>query len=79
MGVSRRKFLNRTLGVAPLLAIAQASCRHSVEQVSMNTNLSDSPFESAYLKAEREGRLADLESRLWEILQSCRLARASAA
>ena len=73
MSVSRRKFLNRTLPAASLLAIAQASCRHSVEQVSMNTNPSDSPFESAYLKAEREGRLADLEGRLWEILQSCRL------
>ena len=69
MGVSRRKFLNRTLPAAPLLAIAQASCRHSVEQVSMNTNLSDSPFESAYLKAEREGRLADLPSLFLAIAQ----------
>ncbi len=30
-------------------------------------------FEPAYLKAEREGRLAILEQELWEILEECRL------
>jgi putative pyruvate formate lyase activating enzyme len=72
MSVSRREFFNRALPVAPF-AIAQASCRHSPERVSMNTNPADSRFEPVYLKAEREGRLADLESKLWKILQSCHL------
>jgi putative pyruvate formate lyase activating enzyme len=72
MDVSRREFFNRSLLVAPF-AIAQATCHHSPEQVSMNTNPVESSFESAYLKAEREGRLADLECKLWEIFRSCRL------
>jgi len=39
----------------------------------MNTNSADLQFEPAYLKAERDGHLADLESRLWEIFQDCHL------
>jgi putative pyruvate formate lyase activating enzyme len=33
----------------------------------------DNRFKPAYLRTEREGRLAKLESELWEIFQSCRL------
>jgi putative pyruvate formate lyase activating enzyme len=72
MGVSRCKFLNRLLPVAPL-AVKQTTCRHSPERVSKRTITAGPLFASAYLKAEREGRLADLESKLWEIFESCRL------
>lgn len=55
------------------LAIAQAGCRHSPEQVSMKSGTAAARWEPSYLKAESEGRLAQVEKELWEILRSCRL------
>ncbi len=39
----------------------------------MDISTPSSTFEPAYLKAEHEGRLAAIESDLWEIFRSCRL------
>lgn len=72
MGLSRREFLNRTIPAVPFV-VTQARCRHSPDQVSMNMKEADSRFEPGYLKAEREGRLANLESELWEIFRNCHL------
>ncbi len=39
----------------------------------MNMETASSRFEPAYLKTEREGRLAILEDELWEVFRKCRL------
>jgi putative pyruvate formate lyase activating enzyme len=70
MGISRRDFL---YGMVPSLAIAGTHCGRAPQRVSTNMKEADSRFEPAYRKAEREGRLADVENRLWEIFRSCRL------
>ncbi len=72
MDISRREFVNRTLPVAAL-AVTPVQCRHSPERLSMNTKGEAPQFHAAYLKAEREGRLASLEKEFWDIFQSCRL------
>jgi putative pyruvate formate lyase activating enzyme len=72
MSISRRDFLYGMVPVAPL-AITGAHCGRAPQQVTTNMKEADSRSEPAYLKAEREGHLADLESELWEIFRSCRL------
>jgi len=72
MDLSRRQSLNRTLP-ADSMAIAQAQSRHFPEQVLMSTKAPEPQFQAAYLEAEQEGRLANLERELWNILQHCRL------
>ena len=72
MGISRRIFLNRAFPVVSF-AMIQAQCRHPSEKIAMDTATDVSRFEPSYLKVEREGRLAKLETELWEILRNCRL------
>ena len=72
MGLSRRAFLAGTLPAIPF-ALASSGCRRSYEQTEMNKNSKASRFEPSYLKLEREGRLAEVESEFWDIFQECRL------
>ena len=70
--MTRRRFMYRSLPVVPLaLAPSQYSCRPV--QVSTNMKRENAPFEPAYLKLEREGRLAVLEKELWDIFRNCHL------
>jgi hypothetical protein len=39
----------------------------------MEVKTTGTPFEPAYLQAEREGHLAILEKEFWDILRNCRL------
>jgi len=71
MNLSRRGFLYSMLPAAPF-AFTRARCGLG-QQASTDMKEAQSRFEPAYLKAEREGRLAGLESALWEIFGSCRL------
>jgi putative pyruvate formate lyase activating enzyme len=70
MDLSRRKFIGRTLPAAPLAAIGVYCCHPSVPT---NMTTGSSRFEPAYLKAEREGRLAAVERELWDVFKSCHL------
>ena len=72
MELSRREFIYRTVPAAPF-AFTGTQCRRSPEQVQTSMKSTDSGFETAYLRAERDGSLAKLERDLWEIFQSCRL------
>ena len=72
MEISRRQFINGSLAATPAV-LALSDCRHPRQQVSSDMNATDSQFESAYLKTEREGRLAELEKELWDIFGNCRL------
>ncbi len=72
MDLTRRNFICRSLPAIPLV-VASSQCNGRMAQVSKNMNKEYPPFEAAYLKLEREGRLAILEKELWDIFQSCRL------
>ncbi len=72
MDISRRKFINRSLPVAPFAVTCAQSFNLPVSACKDMTKESSRP-EPAYLKMEREGHLAKVESELWEIFRSCRL------
>ncbi len=72
MDLSRREFIYRTVPAAPFVW-TRTQCRRSPEQAPTSMKATDLKFEAAYLRAEREGSLANLERELWEIFQSCRL------
>ena len=72
MNPSRRDFLRGSLAAAPL-AMSPSRCGRTPAEVSPAVSATDTRFEAAYLRAEREGRLAIVESELWEIFRSCRL------
>ena len=72
MDLSRREFIYRAVPAAPFVW-TRTQCRRSPEQAPTTMKATDLKFEAAYLRAEREGSLANLERELWEIFQSCRL------
>jgi hypothetical protein len=66
---SRRKFIRDTLNAAGALAFYPlTSCRADSARPGGFKN-----FEPAYLKLEREGKLAEREKELWDIYKECRL------
>ncbi len=73
MDSSRREFLRHSLAAATPLALTQPE-ENTASGVTV-TGMSARPagFEPAYLKREREGRLASVEKELWELLRACRL------
>ncbi len=71
MFISRREFL---YGVVPAsFLLSREQCGRAPKQTKINMKQTDRQFEPAYLKSEREGRLAEIERVLWEIFRSCRL------
>jgi putative pyruvate formate lyase activating enzyme len=72
MGLSRRKFIFRSLPIAPL-ALSTAQCRRGPEKASTAMNSASPRPEPSYLKMERGGQLAILEKELWDIFESCSL------
>jgi putative pyruvate formate lyase activating enzyme len=72
MVLSRRQFIYGSLASAPFV-LAPSRCRSPRTSTPTKMESSDTRFEPAYLKAEREGRLETLEDELWEIFRSCQL------
>jgi len=72
MGITRRDFLRQSLASAPF-AMAPARCGRAPEQTVTGREIANTRFEPAFLKAEREGRLAEVEGSLWEYFRACRL------
>ncbi len=66
---SRRKFIRDTLTVAGTLVFYPLASSRSVPVRPGGFN----NFEPAYLKLEREGKLAEREKELWDIYKKCRL------
>ncbi len=71
MFLSRRDFLSGIVPAASFI-ITREQCGRVPTPATTNMKAADSRFEPAYLKAEREGRLANIETELWEIFRSCR-------
>jgi putative pyruvate formate lyase activating enzyme len=69
MSCSRRKFVRDTLGVTGALALYPLSGSRAA--LSRAGGFRD--FEPAYLKLEKEGRLAERERELWSIYEKCQL------
>lgn len=66
---SRRNFIRDTLTVAGTLVFYPLASSRSVPVRPGGFN----NFEPAYLKLEREGKLAEREKELWDIYKKCRL------
>jgi putative pyruvate formate lyase activating enzyme len=74
MEPSRRGFLKCFLAGAGARAVVPAASRPDSTDSSMQPFAPGrKKFEPAYLKAEREGRLARLETELWDVFRNCRL------
>jgi hypothetical protein len=67
MACSRRRFIGNTLTVAGAVALSPfARSRAYASRPGGFRN-----FEPAYLKLEREGRLAEREKDLWSLCEKC--------
>jgi putative pyruvate formate lyase activating enzyme len=73
MDASRREFLKQSLSAAAPLALAPPRGDMASGETLSGMSAKPAGFEPAYLKAEREGRLASVEKELWEIMRACRL------
>ncbi len=73
MDASRREFFKQSLAAATPLALSAPRGGMASGNTSPGMPAKSSSFEPAYLKSEREGRLATVEKQLWEIFRACRL------
>ena len=73
MDASRREFLKQSLAAATPLALTPPRWDVASGETLPGISARPAGFEPAYLKAEREGRLASVDKELWEIFRACRL------
>jgi len=72
MSFSRRDFVRQSLAAAATAALSPAQCGRPRQLMNApETTKGAVPYEPAYLRLEREGKLQAVESDLWEIFRSC--------
>jgi putative pyruvate formate lyase activating enzyme len=74
MASSRRNFLKQSLAAIGPTILVPSECSQMKNQTQPTSHQKESvpaQFAPAYLKMEREGKLAGAEKELWEIFKSC--------
>ena len=74
MASSRRNFLKQSLAaVGPIITVPSecSQMKNQTQPTSRQKTSVPARFEPAYLKMEREGKLAGVEKELWEIFKGC--------